>query len=47
MSYVHCKEDHCVYIHAVGTKVFTALLLYIDDMLIVGKDKGVIAELKA
>ena len=47
MGYACCKEDNCVYIRTVGMKVFTALLLYIDDMLIVGKDKGVIAELKA
>ena len=47
MGYTRCKEDHCVYIRAVGMKVFNTLLLYVDNMLIIGKDKGVIAELKA
>ena len=47
MGYKRCIEDHCVYIHAVGTEEFIALLLYVDDMLIVGKKKDLIAELKA
>ncbi len=47
MGFARFTEDHCVFTRAVGTEAFTALLLYVNDMLIIGKDKKVIAELKA
>ncbi|KAK8921663.1 hypothetical protein KSP39_PZI019972 [Platanthera zijinensis] len=39
------RADHCVYVKRTE-KTFTILLLYVDDMLIVGDDKASIAELK-
>ena len=45
MDFIRCKEDHCDYIRAFGTDRCIILLLYVDDMLIIGKDKTLIAEL--
>jgi hypothetical protein len=40
------NEDHCVYIKRDKNDNFIVLLLYVDDMLIVGKDKLMINRLK-
>ena len=34
--------DHCVYVRKFPSGKFVILLLYVDDMLIVGQDAGVI-----
>ena len=47
MGFARCTEDHYVFIRTVGTEAFIALLLYVDDMLIVSKDQSIITELKA
>ena len=47
MGYKCCMEDHYVYYRAKGIKEFIALLLYVNDMIIISKDKAFITELKA
>eukprot|EP00253_Pinus_taeda_P019706 PITA_19706 len=39
------KEDHCVYFKLIGDRVIY-LVLYVDDMLLVGNDKEIIQDLK-
>ena len=39
-------SDHCVFIKKFGKNDFIILLLYVDDMLILGQDKTRIADLK-
>eukprot|EP00253_Pinus_taeda_P004416 PITA_04416 len=39
------KADHCVYFKLIGDHVIY-LVLYVDDMLLVGKDKEIIQDLK-
>jgi len=39
------KENHCVYFKLIGDR-FTYLVLYVDDMLLVGNDKEIIQDLK-
>lgn len=41
------KYDSCVYLHKLSSGSFIYLLLYVDDMLIVVKDKFDIQNLKA
>ena len=41
-EYTRTNADHCVYVRI----KFVILLLYVDDMLIVGQDAGVIGNLK-
>ena len=39
------KSDHCVYFKSDGNG-FLVIALYVDDMLCIGKGKGLIVELK-
>lgn len=45
-GYKMTKADHCVFIRRFSDDDFIILLLYVDDMLIVGKDFSKINELK-
>ena len=45
-EYTRTNADHCVYIRKFPNGKFVILLLYVDDMLIVGQDAGVIGNLK-
>ena len=45
-GYTRTNADHCVYVRKFPNGKFVILLLYVDDMLIVGQDKGVIGNLK-
>jgi hypothetical protein len=38
--------DHCVYIKRYGQEKYIILLLYVDDMLVIGHDKNMISKLK-
>ena len=40
------EADHCVYIKRYDQERFIILLLYVDDMLVVGHDKSIINMLK-
>ena len=44
--YTRTNADHCVYVRKFPNGKFVILLLYVDDMLIVGQDAGVIGNLK-
>ena len=45
-GYTRTNADHCVYVKKFPNGKFVILLLYVDDMLIVGQDAGVIGYLK-
>ena len=45
-GYKRIKVYHCVCIHQFLSGNFIILLLYIDEMLIVGKDSNMICRLK-
>lgn len=45
-GYARTTSDHCVYVKKFGENDFLILLLYVDDMLIVGHDAKKIASLK-
>ncbi|GJV87895.1 putative RNA-directed DNA polymerase [Tanacetum coccineum] len=45
-GYRNTSSDHCVFFQKFGDDDFIILLLYVDDMLIVGKNIGRIAQLK-
>ena len=45
-GYTRTNSDHCVYVRKFPNGKFVFLLLYVDDMLIVGQDAGVIGNLK-
>ena len=45
-GYTRTNADHCVYVRKFLNGKFVILLLYVDDMLIVGQDVGVIGNLK-
>lgn len=45
-GYRKTSSDHCVFFQRFGDDDFIILLLYVDDMLIVGKNVGRIAQLK-
>ena len=45
-GYTRTNADHCVYVRKFPNSKFVILLLYVDDMLIVGQDAGVIENLK-
>ena len=45
-GYKRSSSDHCVYIKRFSGDDFIIMLLYVDDMLIVGKNVSRIAELK-
>jgi len=40
------KVDHCVYIKRYGQENYIILLLYVDDMLVIGHDKNMINKLR-
>ena len=46
-EYKRAAADHCVYIRYFSESSFIVLLLYVDDMLIVGKDVSLINKLKS
>jgi hypothetical protein len=45
-GYKRCSTDHCVYIQRLSADDFIILLLYVDDILIVGKNVSRIVKLK-
>jgi len=45
LSFTRRKSDHCVYFKLIGDHVIY-LVLYVDDMLMVGNDKEIIQDLK-
>ena len=45
LSFTRSKEDHCVYFKLIGDHVIY-LVLYVDDMLLIGNDKEIIQDLK-
>jgi len=45
LGFVRSKVDHCVYFKLIGDCVIY-LVLYLDDMLLVGNDKEIIQDLK-
>jgi len=45
LGFTRSKVDHCVYFKLIGDRVIY-LVLYVDDMLLVGNDKEVIHDLK-
>ena len=46
LGFVWSKSDHCVYFKSNGD-VFLIIALYLNDMLFIGKGKGLIAKLKS
>ena len=45
LGFTRSKADHCVYFKLIGGRVIY-LVLYVDDMLLVGNDKEIIQDLK-
>ena len=45
LGFTRSKEDHCVYFKLIGDCVIY-LVLYVDDMLLIGNDKKIIQDLK-
>jgi len=45
LSFTRSKPDHCVYFKLFGDRVIY-LVLYVDNMLLVGNDKEIIQDLK-
>eukprot|EP00253_Pinus_taeda_P017592 PITA_17592 len=45
LGFTRSKADHCVYFKLIGDRVMY-LVLYVDDMLLVGNDKEIIQDLK-
>ena len=45
LGFTRSKEDHCVYFKLIGDRVIY-LVLYVDDMLLIGNDKEIIQDLK-
>ena len=45
-GYKRTNADHCVYVKRFGNGDFIILLLYVDDMLLVGKDMDKLDKLK-
>ena len=46
LGFVRRKDDHCVYSKHVGNH-FINIVLYVDDMLLIGKNKDFIKEVKS
>ena len=46
LGFVRSKFDHCIYYQFDGD-YFLVISLYVDDMLFIGKGKGLIVELKS
>ena len=47
LGYNRLNSDHCTYYNGFGNNYFIILLLYVDDMLVVGPNKDQVQELKA
>eukprot|EP00253_Pinus_taeda_P022564 PITA_22564 len=45
LGFTRSKADHCVYFKLIGDRVIY-MVLYVDDMLLVGNDKEIIQDLK-
>ena len=45
-GYMRTSSDHCVFVKRFDDDDFLILLLYVDDMLIVGRDRKKIDKLK-
>src|ERR1700755_652882 len=45
LGFMRSKANHCVYFKLIGDRVIY-LVLYVDDMLLVGNDKEIIQDLK-
>ena len=45
-EYDRTASDHCVFVKKFSNEEFIILLIYMDDMLIVGRDIGKIDKLK-
>ena len=45
LGFTRSNTDHCVYFKLIGDRVIY-LVLYVDDMLLVGNDKEIIQDLK-
>ena len=45
LGFTRSKEDHCFYFKLIGDRVIY-LVLYVDDMLLIGNDKEIIQDLK-
>ena len=45
-GYDKIASDHCVFVKKFSDEEFIILLLYVEDMLIVGRDTGKIEKLK-
>ena len=45
LGFTRSKANHCVYFKLIGDRVIY-LVLYVDDMLLVGIDKEIIQDLK-
>eukprot|EP00253_Pinus_taeda_P036630 PITA_36630 len=45
LDFTRSKEDHCVYFKLIGDRVIY-LVLYVDDMSLIGNDKEIIHDLK-
>ena len=45
LGFTRSKEDHCVYFKLIGDRVIY-LVLYVDDILLIGNDKEIIQDLK-
>lgn len=46
-NFLRCESNPCVYYKQLPTCEFFILLLYIDEMLVVGSSKRIVSELKA
>jgi hypothetical protein len=45
LGFTRRKEDHCVYFKLIGDHLIY-LVLYVDDMLLIGNNKDIIQDLK-
>ena len=45
LGFTRSNEDHCVYFKLIGDHVIY-LVLYVDDMLLIGNDKEIIQDLE-
>jgi hypothetical protein len=45
LGFIRSKEDHCVYFKLIGDH-FIYLVLYVDDMLLIGNNKEIIQDVK-
>ena len=46
LGFVQSQADHSLFVHSKGS-LFTALLVYVDDMIITGNDLDCVASLKS